>query len=616
MYYLHSSDTVDYNGDGVINVSIWDHKDSGDKKATVEDVYYHLTEFYQTEGKYYDLNKNGIIEIELGEGDRNGDGKVDANDNTYTEESNHFWFVKDAEGNFSVVRGDRYGYTLKYNEETGLNERVQIEGIACRQDLEQTEQYKNAGFNIMFIDSSIGIPSVISHSADGANISYVDFDGSLYERIMDYAEELGLKCFLFGGSLHSWSSRQASLFEDYIVYDVDEDGNPTETVSKAVFENQEALNLAVADYLKNAAQHPAFYGVSLIDEPNYKMFTAIGEVVKAIVAYGDSIGKEIFIMENLLPFARDGRDSYDGVDRKDKTQYTDADRANPEIFLSYLNAYYEKAGQYMDMKYVQYDDYPLMSYENKTVLANYVQTHQITSEFAAEKGIWRSIAVQAYANTKLDGTPYGRRAVTDEDMLWQTHVSLAMGVKELSYYTLRPIHNTANGVYDNGSEYALDRLGNPTDLFASITKVNSYMNFMSAALNSFTYKGLSYYSGTSAVSDEYTFAGLMAKCGVKNDEIANISAVTLGGDLTGEGLVLISEHFDSEAGLYGYYVANASDPLDKLSGTVTFKLDTSVYTAYQLWTGTSVKNVFLPDDGIVTLELDVSEGAFIVPFKY
>jgi hypothetical protein len=109
LYYLHSNDTVDYNGDGVINDAIWDHKDSGDKHATVEDVYYHLTEFYSTEGKYYDLNNNGIIEIESGEGDRNGDGVVDGNDNTYTEKQNYFWFVKDAEGNFSVVRGDRQG---------------------------------------------------------------------------------------------------------------------------------------------------------------------------------------------------------------------------------------------------------------------------------------------------------------------------------------------------------------------------------------------------------------------------------------------------------------------------------------------------------------------------
>ena len=50
---MHSDDTVDYNGDGVINSPIWDHPDSGDKKATVEDVYYHLTEYYDTEGKYF-----------------------------------------------------------------------------------------------------------------------------------------------------------------------------------------------------------------------------------------------------------------------------------------------------------------------------------------------------------------------------------------------------------------------------------------------------------------------------------------------------------------------------------------------------------------------------------
>ena len=616
---MHCSDTVDYNGDGVINYSIWDHPDSGDKKATVEDVYYHLTEYYSTEGKYYDLNENGVIEIDLGEGDRNHDGVVDGNDNTYTETQNYFWFVKDAEGNFSVVRGDRFGKTLVYNEERGCNDYVEIEGISCLQDLKQTQQYKDAGFNILFVDSSIGIPNAVGHSADGANISSTEFYGSLYERIMDYAEDVGLKCFGRVGYLASWSGRPASLFEDYTVYGTDKDGNPTETVEKAVFANQEELNAEVANQLKNIAAHPAFYGVSLHDEPSYTMFTAIGEIVKAVAAYGDTIGKEIYIMQNLLPYARDGRTSYNGTSV-----------VSPDTYRDYLEAYYEKAGQYMDMKYVQYDDYPMMTYSNNLVLANYIQTQQITSDFARDKGIYRSVAVQTYSNTKLDGTPYGRRAVTDTDMLWQTHVNLAMGVKEISYYTLRPIHNTGDGIYNNGSDYPLDRLGNPNPLFESIKKVNSYMNVMSAALNSFEYQGLKYYAGTDDIytdrySNSYSWNDLMStaahNCEVIQNTFANTVGVEIGGDLTGTGLVLITELYDAETGLYGYYVVNASDPyynetVDcRVKGTVTLTFDTDSFDAYQIWTGLGAENRFLPVNGTVTLELDYADGAFIIPFK-
>ncbi len=617
MYYLHSGDDVDYNGDGVINVSIWDHPLSGDKRATVEDVYYHLTEYYSTEGKFYDLNKNGVIEIDLGEGDRNGDGYVDSADNTYTELNNYYWFVKDAEGNFSVVRGDRYGKTLVYNEERGYNDYVEIEGISCLQDLKQTQQYKDAGFNILFIDSSVGLPNAIAHSADGANVTTEVFFGSIHERIMDYAEEVGLKCFIRQGSLPSWSARPVSLFEDYTSYGTDENGNPTETLNKAVFANQEALNAAVAEQLKNVATHPAFYGISLVDEPSYQMFTAIGEVVKAVAAYGDTIGKEIYIMQNLLPYARDGRLSYNGTNV-----------VSPDTYRDYLEAYYEKAGQYMDMKYVQYDDYPFMVGPNNLTLASFIQTQQITSDFARDKGIYRSVALQTFSQTKLDGTPYGRRAITDTDMLWQIHVSLAMGVKEVSYYTLRPIHNTSTGIYDNGSEYPLDRLGNPTELFESVKKANSYMNVMSAALNHFEYQGLKYFGGSDAVYTDrynsYTWDELMStsahNCEVIQNDFANEVGVAIGGDLTSTGLVLVTELYDAESGLYGYYVVNASDPYynettdNRVKGTVTLTFDSSEFDACQIWTGLGGKNNYMPA-GSVTIELDYAEGAFIIPFN-
>ena len=614
---MHSDDTVDYNGDGVINSPIWDHPDSGDKKATVEDVYYHLTEYYDTEGKYYDLNKNGVIEIDLGEGDRNGDGYVNSNDNTYSEKQTYYWFVKDAEGNFSVVRGDRYGRQLVYNEERGYYDLVKIDGISCLQDLEQTQQYKDAGFNILFIDSSVGLASAISHSEDGENISSTDFYGSLYERIMDYAQEVGLKCFVRVGNIPGWSSRPVSLFESYTSYSTDKNGNTVATVNEAAFSGQEALNAAVAKDLENIATHPAFYGVALVDEPNYKMFTAIGEVVKAITAYGDSIGKEIYIMQNLLPYARDGRTSYNGTNV-----------VSPDTYRDYLEAYYEKAGQYMDMKYVQYDDYPLMCYSNNLTLACYIQTQQITSDFAKDKGIYRSVAIQTYSDTKLDGTPYGRRAVTDTDMLWQTHVNLAMGVKEISYYTLRPIHNTGDGTYE--SDYPLDRLGNPNELFDSIKKANSYMNVMSAALNSFEYQGLKYYGGTNTVytdkySNKYTWDDLMGtdahNCQVVQNTFANTVGVEIAGDLTATGLVLVTELYDEETGLYGYYVVNASetyysDTVDnRVKGTVALTFDTSVFDAYQIWTGLGGQNKFMPANGSIAIELDYAEGAFVIPFK-
>lgn len=601
---MHSNDTVDRNGDGYINETVWDYGASLDNRTTVDDLVNYLQDNIDKEGAVYDINGNGIIEPDLGEGDRNGDGVVDVNDCLYTEKYSYYWFVKNSDGTFSAVLGDRYGYQLKYNSSTGLNERVQIDNIALMQDLEQTEAYKNAGFNILFLDSSLGHSVAIEH-AGYSNTSMSDFTGSLYETVMDYAEEVGLKVILFGGTLHSLSNSSSSL-----IVSSGADG-------KTTFASQAALNAYVAKYMKNFAAHPAFYGVSLVDEPSYAMFDAIGEVCQAIKAYGETIGKDIFVMENLLPFARDGRTAYDGVDR---SKLTYAEMSDPQIYISYLNAYYEKVGKYID--YVQYDDYPLMIYQSRSTLANYIQTHQITSEFAAEKGIWRSMVVQTYGDTKLDGTAYGRRAVSELDVMWQTNVSLAMGVKQISYYTLRPVHNTAAGVYDNGSQYPIDRLGNQTALFGAVKRANAQMNFMSAALNNFTYKGLSYYGGSekfdvsiNKVTYSYNYEQLLSNSGVTKDTLTKVSSVTLGGKLaTGQGLVLVTEHYDDETGLYGYYVVNASDTFGSTpTGTVTLTFND--YDAVQVWKEKSVGNEYLPANKTITLSLGAAEGVFIVPFN-
>ena len=110
-------------------------------------------------------------------------------------------------------------------------------------------------------------------------------------------------------------------------------------------------------------------------------------------------------------------------------------------------------------------------------------------------------------------------------------------------------------------------------------------------------------------------------CEVIQNTFANTVGVQIGGDLTGTGLVLITELYDAEAGFYGYYVVNASDPyynddVDyRVSGTVTLTFDTDLFDAYQIWTGLGGENKFMPANGSITLELGYADGAFVIPFK-
>lgn len=442
-----------------------------------------------------------------------------------------------------------------------------------------TNKYFDAGFNVLFIDWTIPY----------GGMSEAYFERSQIKEVMDYAAAQGKKCFLYVTKLHALSSSETSL----IVMDGTADGENT-------FASQSELNDYVAKILSGVAKHSAFYGVSLVDEPYYYQFDAIGQVYQAVQA----VAPGAFCNINLNPMSKDYRalerynktmndkfTAYDtttvvgeGLAKAEALKITESEMQ--AAYKDYLQLYYEKVGKYC--KYIQYDSYPLTG---DGLLTYYFLNMQIVSDFATEKGMQFGHVYQSYNSG---------RTLTKNDMYWQTNIGMAMGVKTHAYYTYYPRPDSST--VDSESTF-VDREGNANSMYTWMQGIHGEMAVAATALSNFTYQGLNYYAGTT-VSGANTTSIKKLSNGYTFKKLSKATNTT--------GYALITELHDEEINRYGYYVVNATDPVK--SSTTMVTLTFNGFTHVQIYKNGDVSTVALTN-GATTLTLATAQGAFVVPFN-
>ena len=428
---------------------------------------------------------------------------------------------------------------------------------------ESTQQYKDAGFNYLFIDYTFQ-----EHPLQEG----YDFESGKLKKVMDMAHDKGLKCFVFQPELHTLSNLEESRI------------NPekAETAAEGTyFKSQEDLNAYVAKILVGLKDHPAFAGVSLIDEPKYTKFDAIAETYTAV----KSVCPDAYVMINILPYAAESnqhKDLYCG-----KT-----DVSTEDAYAEYLNAYYEKVGKLTG--YIQYDDYPIL----KTgVLSTYLYNHQTISKFAKEHNLERRMVMQTC-------TYSDRRSVNPGDMYFQLNLSQAFGNKEFSYYTYYPVVNW-NGTLPNEEDFIVDRTGNPNPLYYTLKDFHSEMQFNAKALMNFDYVGMQHLAVKPLPN------GMDYLWGLKNDSFSKLKSFDATFKVQSGGTVIITELYDKNADRYGYYVVNATDPAYTSEAVV--ELDFGEFKAAQIYQFSKINNVNT-DNGKIKIRLGTGGGAFVMPF--
>ena len=259
-----------------------------------------------------------------------------------------------------------------------------------------------------------------------------------------------------------------------------------------------------------------------------------------------------------------------------------------EAYKRYLQTYLDCTGA----DYVQYDSYPLLGDENKQSLdEDYVWNMQIVAEFAKKNNLRFDHVFQscAWRSTAQNGqTMAGARKPTEADMRWQINIGMAMGIKGYAYWNYYPCVNT-NGEHHDLTSSFLNRDGSQNAMYGWMKKLHGEMQVTEKALANFDYV-------TSRVTTCDPVPGLTTHIqGVTQGEFSALRY-----DLQSAGILLVSELYDDEKELTGYYICNATDSLEKSSLDISLTFDG--YDRAQYYFRGNVEELVL-DQGEITLRL-------------
>ena len=466
------------------------------------------------------------------------------------------------------------------------------ETIVKLTDLSQVAQYQQAGFSILYVASQV---------QDHVTASNYSWEKSHAKFFLDIGERLGMKVMIYQSSIYG------------LVYDPDtkHHGVAESLIGDGYeFATEQDLEQYIYDvlYVKtNIAGHPAFYGISLLDEPPVNCLKPLGQVYRAF----KKVCPDKYVMINLLPYT----ETKAKVEDKNVHFYNFMGRSTTLVeesypsgsslytnmwesaYMNYLNTYYTEIGQYCG--YIQYDNYCLYVAESPMypITHTYLRCHQMVAEFAAEKGLEYKIVHQSRGSGS-------QRAPSKEDMWWQVNVSLAFGAKEHSYYTYYPVGNSGGDAPDYDSSI-VDRFGEPNELYNVVSDINAELAFMAKALDFFSYKDMVVYTNSAF---EFENTNYLAR--LKYGELSNGLTVEI--DFETGAAILVTELFDETSGQVGYYVVNLTSSTQASSGNVYITIDG--YDFAEIWQDSTINYNTSPDKGI-NLSLGVGMGAFIIPFN-
>ena len=120
---------------------------------------------------------------------------------------------------------------------------------------ERYVEYKGCGFDILLIE-------------DEAVYNGGPFETSETKMVMDICQEVGLKAIVL----------------DRRIYNIAVRGYMNKEIDGFKINSIEDLNKLVAFYMKDYMNHPAFYGVYIMDEPSTDMLDGASAIVGAIKA--------------------------------------------------------------------------------------------------------------------------------------------------------------------------------------------------------------------------------------------------------------------------------------------------------------------------------------------
>lgn len=269
------------------------------------------------------------------------------------------------------------------------NGMVTVDGVSTRkyesfQTSERYREYRDCGFTeILFAgeDKYNGEP----------------YGNSKLKKMLDLAMEADLKAVVFDERLMSLTVKaKESIVGEFFGGD------------------KEKLQAFISGCMCEYAAHPAFYGISVLDEPRYDKCNVFAEFCEAV----HTVRPDCYIMTCLLPCIQDQglAENAFGSDISDRW----------EAYRHYLAVFAKSLG------YVHYDCYPFGFWEGKNVVAHkFIRNMQEAVISAKQCGVPFYMTVQSFSS----GEKEELRRLDGQDLNWQTNLALGFGATKIYYFT-------------------------------------------------------------------------------------------------------------------------------------------------------------------------------------
>ena len=406
--------------------------------------------------------------------------------------------------------------------------------------VETYQEYKDCGFDTLML---LGNDAYTGET----------FETSQLKKNLDMCQQVGLKCIVFDSRIHDYSTAEDSLVG-----------------AGKQFETTEALVAEIARCMEPYKDHPAFYGLSIIDEPRYVQLKALGQTVRAI----KEVRSDTFVHSVLLPLH----------DSQPKEVFTGevAGTASFESYKTYIRTFLEETGD----NYVGYDDYPI---REDGILSSYFRCMQVAVSEAIEQDADVFLSIQSNAQT-------GYLKLPDESELrFQTSAAMTFGIKNILYFTYWMFPNRASEKFTGA---IMDDKGEKM-IYDEVQRVNQDVQEMAKVLLHFDYEKayITYNKESSLVAPLYFGA-------VESSELDNVKDVQV------TEATIVTQLHDEKKDITGYVVMNASEPDKKVIDQVSVKFDGFKFaTIYRR----GVPETIGLADGILELTIECGDCVFVIP---
>lgn len=326
----------------------------------------------------------------------------------------------------------------------------------------------------------------------------------------------------------------------------------------SVIPDNRSWNGEVSEYM----EHPAFLGYCVWDEPADKDFPALTEKK----ALWESTMEDKLFFVNLFP-GEIGDNQFGGYE-------------------NYVSSYIEA----VKPEVLSFDIYPLMSdYSGKTVIKdNFFNNLDVCSYYAKKAGIplWFSLLAAKHMSYVAPST---------EEFRWQMAVGQAYGVRGLVHYA----YASHDPDYTNPIDWKTQE---PTELYYSMKDANAEVAAWDHIYMSYQWQGTAAVAGS--VNPYSVTAMMFCTHSVDPTQNSGITKIVSEEDL-------LCGIFQDEKGSPAYMLTNATNPCDDKDTTVTLTLEDQYKGVLVIDRG--VQSVKLLENNVATIEVESSEGVFVIP---